>query len=162
MTNPVSLMYWNDAIQRGESRKLTLAYSIDGAEDASDLQGINALAGYGALTQAQIDTYLDSENEFLAAAFDATAMGLDMFGGVLNCTGQIKDLYYARAQVYSPAAGTTLDEQAFKSSAALTASTLQSEVAVSALGNLGFKFESAGIDALTAGIIVLEFVYKAK
>jgi hypothetical protein len=162
MSNPVSLHYWNDKIQRGEARRLQLVYSINGAKDASDLQGIGALVSFDAITQAQIDAYLGTSSEFDADAFDATAMGTDMFGGVLNCSGQVKELLYCRATVYSPAAGTTQAEQLFQDSASLTASTLQSEAAVSSAGNLGFKIESSGLDALTAGVIIVEFAYKAK
>ena len=162
MSNQVSLMYWNDKIQRGEFRKLALVYSIDGGKDVSDMQGINALASFDAITQTAIDEYLDSVSEFDADAFDATAMGTDMFGGVINMGGQVKELAYCRARIYSPAAGTTLDEQLFQDSAALTASTLQSEAAISASGNIGFKVESTGLDALTAGVMVLEFAWKAK
>jgi len=162
MSNPVSLMYWNDKIQRGQARNISLVYSIDGAKDVSDLQGIGALVSFDAITQTAIDTYLDSSSEFDADAFDATAMGTDMFGGVLDCGGQVKELLYCAARVYSPAAGTTLDEQAFQDSAALTASTLLSEAAISASGNIGFKLEVTGLDALTAGLIVIDLAWKSK
>jgi len=166
MSAQVSLMHWSDKLQKAESRVLTLVFNITGAAASTEVQRSPVLHAYGAIaSQAVIDDFLGTTNEFLVAAFDATAMGADAFGGVINMAGQAKEVLYMNAKCYSGTGGATLVERMVQDSAALTASTLATEVAKGASGNIGFKVDfgnTPDFDALTSGVIVIEIAWKSK
>jgi hypothetical protein len=159
-------MHWSDKLQKAESRTLSLVFNITGAAASTEIQRAPVLSTYGAIaSQAVIDSFLGTTNEFLVAAFDATAMGADAFGGIINMDGQCKEVLYMSAKCYSGTGGATLVERVVQDSATLTASTLATEVAKGANGNIAFKVnfgDSPDFDALTAGLIVIEIVWKSK
>ena len=69
------------------------------------------------------------------------------------------------AKCYSGTGGSTIVERAVKSSSALTASTLASECALGANGNMAFKVDfgnTPDFDALTSGLIVVKLMWVAK
>jgi hypothetical protein len=166
MSSNVSLMYWNEKVQRGESRELDLVFNITGAKAATEVQAMPVLHTFDAFaSQAVIDSFLGTTNEFLLAAFDATSMGADAFGGVINLAGQAKEVLYMSAKCYSGTGGATLVEKLVQDSSALTASTLATEVALGASGNIGFKVDfgnTPDFDALTAGTIAIKIIWKSK
>ena len=166
MGSHVSLMYWNEKVQRGESRELDLVFNITGAAASTEVQGMPVLSTYGAIaSQSVIDSFLGTTNEFLVAAFDATSMGADAFGGIVNMGGQAKEVLFMSAKCYSGTGGATLVERLVQDSAALTASTLATEVALGANGNIAFKVDfgnTPDFDALTAGTIHVKIVWKSK
>ena len=130
-------------------------------DDASALVGFAA----GAFTQALIDAHLGTSSEFTAAQFDATSMGNDAMGVILDMDGQCEELFSVTARCYSGTAGATLVERSFEDSSTLTDSTLQSECAKGANGNIGIKVDwgnTPDFDALTAGLIEIEVVWRAK
>lgn len=161
-----SLFYWNSALGKTLSRELVLRYEITGATTVSPLvQGLPCLPTFAALTQQTIDDFLGSSSEFTAAQFDATSMGADAFGGIVNLAGQVQYLQSMEAMCYSAAAGDTLVSRGVKSIATLQDSTLASECAVSSLGNIGFKVDFGNVpdfDALTAGMILIKLAYISK
>jgi len=166
MVNSVSLAYWSDKAQRAESRELSLVFNITGAKASTEVQAAPVLHTYDAFaSQAVIDDFLGTTNEFLLTAFDATAMGADMFGGVVNLEGQCKAVEAITAICYSGTDGATQAVSAKAGSSALTASTLLTEVAAGADGNVGFKVNfgnTPDFDALTAGLIVVKILWKSK
>lgn len=163
----VSLMYWQDQLGKTLPRSLKLHYSITGAKAASPVVASSAsLITFDAFaSQTVIDNFLGTTNEFLLAAFDATAMGADMFGGLVNMAGQAKQVVGLIARCCSGTDGLTVVTGGVAGSSALTASTLKTEVAVGAEGNIGFKVNFANIpdfDALTAGLIEIEILWISK
>lgn len=156
------------AASRGKEVRIdTFSYSITGAKTAVPLpvDDATALIGFDAITQAQIDAHLGSSSEFSGDAFDATAMGADMFAAIYNLQGQCSELVMAKAYCYSGTAGATLVERAFEDSATLTDSTLVTECAKSSLGNVAVKVDfgnTPDFDALTSGIIQIELHWRAK
>lgn len=166
MSQP-SLHYWQDALPKTLPRVLHLAWEITAAKTVSPLNmGLPVLTAFDAVaSQAVIDAYLGTTNEFLVAAFDATAMGADTFGGIVNMGGQAAKLNSMIARCYSGTGGATLVERCVKSSSALTASTLATECALGSSGNLAFRVDfgnTPDFDALTAGVIVVELQWVSK
>jgi hypothetical protein len=135
--------------------------SPDPIDDAAALNGFAA----GAFTQALIDAHLGTSSEFTAAQFDATSMGADAQGIILDMDGQVDDLVYVEASCYSGTAGATEVRIAMRDSSTLTDSTLQSECAKGANGNVGIKLDwgnTPDFDGLTAGQVVVHVYWRAK
>jgi len=166
MSSQVSLMHWSEKLQRGESRELDLFFNISAAKTAAEVQAMPVLHTFDAFaSQAVIDAFLGTSSEFLLAAFDATSMGADAFGGVINMQGQAKEVIAMSAKCYSGTGGATLVERVVQDSAALTASTLATELALGSSGNIGFKVDfgnTPDFDALTAGLIHVKIIWKSK
>ena len=84
---------------------------------------------------------------------------------IVNMGGQVKTLVKVVAKCYSGTGGATLVERTVLPSAALTASTLATEAAVGANGNVAVKVDfgnTPDLDALTSGIISLELHWISK
>lgn len=153
------LTYWQDKLGKTQPHILEFTWEITGAKTVTEVpRGIPVLYSFDALTQAQIDAYLGSTNEFLEAAFDATSMGTDAFGGVIAMAGQASDVLWIDSQCnLDPTADGLLHNSDVKVST-LSASTLANniEVAVSSSGNIGFKQTVTGLDAATNGLIRIQ------
>lgn len=166
MTNATSLVYWNEKAQSSQPRSLKLVYTITGAGTSTDALRSPSLTTYGAFaSQSVIDTFLGTTNEFLLAAFDATAMGADAFGGVVNMGGQVAEVISMTAKCYSGTGGSTLVTRSVEDLSTLTASTLETAVAKGANGNIGFKVDfgnTPDFDGLTAGVIEIEILWRSK
>ena len=167
-----SLFYSNEKHAKTQPRSMDFTYQITAAKTVTAYpQGTDSFTFFDAITQAQIDAYLGTTNEFLAAQFDATAMGADTFGGLIRMSGSPSTLAQAavavrmEAMCYSGAGNATLVSRAALGSAGITASTLETAVAVSTTGDLAFKVDfgnTPDFDALTAGIIVIRVYWIAK
>ena len=166
MSNATSMMYWNDRVQASQPRELRLLFTITGAKAVTDVLRSPTLTSFDAVaSQAVIDAHLGTTTEFALAAFDATAMGADTFAGIVNMGGQVAEVYSLRATCYSGTAGATKVELFCEDSATLTASTLATEVAKGANGNVAFKCNfgnTPDFDALTAGQIEVVITWRAK
>ena len=130
-------------------------------DDARCLTGFAA----GAFTQAIINAHLGTTAEFTAAQFDATSMGNDAMGVIVNMDGQVDELSSVTVRCYSGTAGATLVERSYVDSATLTDSTLASECALGANGNVGIKIDwgnTPDFDALTSGIIEVDMHWRSK
>ena len=165
-----SLMYFQEKLGSTQPYILTFTWEITGAKAVSETpQGIPVLYSFDALTQAQIDAFLTSptvtsSSEFTEAMFDATSMGTDAFGGIINMREQADDVLWIRSECnLDPTADGALFNSDVKVSA-LSASTLANniEVAVSSAGNIGFKQTVTGLDAATNGIIIIQIGWLPK
>lgn len=159
-----SLMYWQDQLGKVNPQVLRLQYSISAAVTAAPIVSNSAsLITFVALaSQAVIDDFLGTTNEFLLTAYDATSMGADAFGALVNMNGQCKTVVQMIARCYS-ASNTIVTRQVV--GGALTASTLETKCAVGANGNIGVKVDfgnTPDFDALTAGTIELEILWISK
>ena len=162
-----SLSYFNGSLLKTLPREAKLVWEITAAKTVAPLaMGLPVLTAFDAISsQSVIDNYLGTTNEFLVAAFDATAMGNDMFAGIVNMGGQGAKLLGYEAVCYSGTGGSTQVLRAVKASSALTASTLVSECALGANGNLAFKIDfgnTPDFDALTSGLIVVNLLWVSK
>ena len=160
-----SLFYYNDQLGKVDPRVLRLEYKITAAKTVSGLIANSAsLVTFDAFaSQAVIDAYLGTSSEFTAAQFDATAMGADAFGGLVQMNGQCKTVTQMIARCYS--ASNTIVTRQVQASSVLTDSDLSTEVAVGANGNIGFQAvfgNSPDLDGLTAGTIEIEIHWISK
>lgn len=167
MSNSRSLYYYGEELAVADVRKLTLAFKITGAKTVVPMPSNNAcLTTFDAISaQSVIDDFLGTTNEFLVAAFDSTAMGADTFAVIVQCQGQAGKLAYGKAVCYSGTGGGTVVERVVVASTTLTASTLATECAKGAYGNLAMKVDfgnSPDFDGLTSGVIEIELAYLAK
>lgn len=162
------LVFWNDAVEygAGQVNETTFRWTITGAAAASPLTGTAALHTFGAIAaQATIDAHLGTTSEIDYLAFDATAMGADAFGGVVAMGGQVQELLAMRAICYSSTGGATKVERYVQDSATLTNSSLTTECAKGANGNIGFRVDfgnSPDFDGLTSGVIEITFFWRSK
>lgn len=162
-----SLAYYNEKLAKSQTRVMRLELQITGTVTVSPvIAGAPVLTTFGAISaQSTIDNFLGTTSEFDYLAFDATSMGNDAMGGIVNMGGQAAKLSFMKALCYSATAGSTLVERAVVASSALTATSLVTECAKGANGNLAFKVDwgnTPDFDALTSGLIVVELYWVAK
>lgn len=163
----MSLAYYQDQLGKVDPHVTQLVYNITAAKTVAPVPANSAsLVAFDAIaSQSVIDDFLGTSSEFLVAAFDATAMGADTFACIVNMAGQMKQLVYVEALCYSGTGGSTLVTRAVQASASLTASTLATEAAVGASGNVAVKVDfgnTPDFDALTAGTIVIKLHWISK
>lgn len=183
MGNSVSMVYWNSQVQNSQPRELELLFSITGAKAATDVYKSPTLFGFdttafgvgtasssagATLTQAMIDAHLGSTNEFLLAAFDSTSMGADAIGGVIAMSGQVAELYSMEAELVDTGSNNIIvenDHYLVQDAASLTSSSLSTQCAKGASGNIGWRVVFDGtpdLDGLTSGIIRVKFRWRSK
>lgn len=158
MSSDVAINYFNARLQNTLPHELVLSWNITAAKTVSPcIQGLPVLPAFDPYaSQAVIDNFLGTTNEFLLVAFDATALGANMFAGIIDMKGQAFAAPFVRAATWSGTDGQTVMPTAAKGLSTLTASTLKTECAVGAFGNLAFKCNfGAGFDALTSGLIIV-------
>lgn len=159
------IFYWNDKLPKTDPRQLTLTWKITGATACvASPVGAPTLATYTALTQPTIDGFLGTVSEFTAAQFDATSMGNDAFGVLVDMGGQVQQLVGFEIRCYSSTGGSTLvTRQALAGT--LADSTLQTAIQLGAYGNLAFKVDfgnTPDFDGLTSGTIQATIYWIAK
>lgn len=164
------LFYFQEKLGKTAPHRLVLAWQITAAKTASSLpMGNPSLIAFDAVaSQAVIDAFLGTTNEFLVAAFDATAMGNDMFAAIVDMKGQMKDLVGVNTRCFSAyaTAGSEAEVSRFApKSASLTASSATTQAAVGANGNLAFRVNfgnTPDFDGLTDAFIVSEILWISK
>lgn len=165
MTLSASVMPWNSKVQTGEVCFLDVILPITAAKTVNVAsQRMPVLAFFDAITQADIDAFYGSTNEVPVADFDATAMGADAFGLLVDMGGHVESAHLMSAVCYSGTGGATRVERVVVP-AGLTASTLATECEVTSLGNLAMRVDfgnTPDFDGLTAGTIHIRVAYKVK
>lgn len=159
MTTATGLFYWNEKFGKTEPRKTTIVYKITGAKTAVQLPvgGPADLTFDGYTTQAQIDNFLGTTNEFLVADLDSTAVGADSIAVLINMEGQAAYVAALEAKCYSSTGGSTLVTRAWYE-ADLTTS-VETAVELGSEGNIALKVNfgnTPDFDALTDGLIILD------
>lgn len=165
MSTVPSIMPYNEAFIKGAPRLLSLVWNISGAVTvASRPLGMapSLLVTFGAIaSQSVIDTFLGTTDEFSYLAFDATSMGTDAMGVIVNMKGQAGDLLMVQSTC-STGATTVIQKLALKSST-LTDTSLTTEAALGADGNLAYKVVWANsFDGFTSGMIRSDLYFIAK
>jgi len=158
-----SLVYSNEKHLKTQPRPLEFRLQITAAKTVSLVPvGADCLVAFDALSQAAIDAYLGTSDEFLEAALDATALGTNELALLVKMSGQAAKIVGAKAEYWN-AAGDTVVAVSSAAVSALTASTPANECAVGASGNLAVKFKDlTGIDAATDGQILVTLWWIAK
>lgn len=168
MSNPTSLFYWNDRLALTEPRCLVLGWDITAAKTVSQVPvGRPVLETFDALTQAQIDAFLTdadvtSSSEFTLAQFDATSMGVDAFGAIINMREQAAKALWIDLTCHL-VTGTDGVVRNVEVATDLSDSTLANNVEfeVSSAGNMAFKATVTGLDAATDGFIEAKLYWQA-
>lgn len=154
--------------KRGKGKQISeYSFNITGAatqapipiDDVSCLTGCAA----GSFTQAIIDAHLGTSSEFTAAQYDATALGNDALGIIVDTGGQVDELLYIQIEYSTGTGGATVVPRNIPISSELTDSSLTDEAALGANGNVGIRviFDSA-FDAVTSGSIQLRVHWRSK
>jgi len=158
--------YWNEKLQRTVPQTLLLQWQITAAKTVAPLfQGLDTLTLFDAVSgQAAINSFLGTTDEFTAAQFDATSMGADAFGVIVNMKGQAAAVGALEVTCYSGTGGATAVTRAVVA-AGLTASTLETAAALGSQGNLALKVDfgnTPDFDGLTSGLIVARLTWLPK
>lgn len=161
-----SLFFYNDQWGKVQPQVLRLQYQITAAKTVKPIVSNSAsLTLFDAIaSQATIDDFLGTTDEFTEAQFDATSMGADAFGVIVDMKGQAKSVVQMVASCYSGTGGSTLVTRQVVGGS-LTDSTLETAVECGADGNIGLKVDfgnTPDFDALTAGTIDIEVHWIAK
>lgn len=161
-----ALELWSEKLGECVPQKLTLCFQITAAKTVSLLpKGNPVYVAFDAIAaQATIDDFLGTSSEFTIAKFDATALGNDAMGFIIDMRGQAKDVFGFEAKCYSGSGLETLVHRA-SLKGGLTDSTLATELALGSSGNIAGRIDwgnSPDFDGLTAGLIILDVYFQPK
>ncbi len=161
------LFAYNADLQKSQPRLLKLVFDITGAKTVKDLTyaGQAFKPFFDALSSqtTDIDDFLGTEDEFALAAFDSTAMGADAFGCIVNMAGQCARVISMTAKCYS--SSNTLVTRQVQAASALTDSSLTTEIAKGADGNIALRVDfgnTPDLDGLTDGTIEIDILWHPK
>lgn len=160
-----SLFYYNDQWGKVVPRVMRLEYNITGAKAVSAIiPNTGSYVFFDALSsQAQVDDFLGTEDEFLYTVWGSTAMGTDAFGGLVNMGGeQGQCATVTQIQVRSFTGSNGATQVLVQSQATALANTLTTKVQVGAYGNIGFQSVVSGLDALTSGTVQVDIHWISK
>lgn len=161
MSSP-GLFYYNDKWGKTDPKVTTLVWRITAATTVVSVpMGPPVLATFGPLSQDQIDSFLGTSSEFTQDQFDATSMGTDAFGCVINMEGQAAFAVGFEISSVTGALGSTIVSRA-SLALGLAGSTLQTAMALGSDGNLAFQAVITGLDALTEGLIIAKIYWIAQ
>ena len=149
MTNPSALQYYSSELDSQDPKVLTLMFqtAARGAAVARLPQGDagELLFQAGGATQTQIDSFLDTEDEFLAATLDAPAIGVVKPGAVLIKTAmQVKKVLVYKVSACLAGGGQIGSFQAGPEIILDPLGGPQNGIAKGADGNLCIKFDFLG------------------
>lgn len=168
MSNSQPIFYTNEKHAKTQVRSLEFLFQITAAKTVVAYpRGMDILPAFDALTQQQINDYLGTTNEFLATQFDATSMGTDAFGGIINMgtmaspgpsslapqLGQAAAIAEVSVTSYTGANNATSVATLSFGPTGLAPTSLTTGSALGVNGNIAFRAVITGVDALTSGFI---------
>ena len=148
-------------------QEVTFLIQLTGAKTNASLPLISYpyLLGYDStqLTQSLVEGFLGHTSAApCASIFDATSMGTDAIGGVIDMQGQVQTLLGYRASVTQSAGGTPANGSylvaATQGGMAGTSLTL---ACATYNGDIYFRLISGNLDSTTAGFISITFYFKS-
>lgn len=163
-----SLFYYSAEVASTGARVLTLPLVWAGAGQPQTNPPSNMMRFYPSgthPTQDEIDEFLGTSDEFLAAQFAATPIPTNWCGGVINMEGQAKQVLGIRTMAYNAGTINDLEPGIAVSSlrtSAPSALTDFDEIQVGAYGNIGFNFGYTNFSTQGAGALILEIFWIAK
>ena len=97
-----SLIYWQEKLAKTQARRLRISWSVISGAFTECVAGNPVLLTQGAIaTQAVINTFLGTTAEFDYLAFDATSMGTDALGLLIDMKGQCAKVLAMHLNMYS-------------------------------------------------------------
>lgn len=163
MANPMSLAYYSSVLGSADVYEMTFAFVTSASRVSTPSPPSNAFLNTtpGLTSQATIDDFLGTTNEFLLAQFDGVSMGTDTFGLIVDMKGQCKSVHGAHLMV-APIAGQTVLHSLQSPVATLSSSTISNQVAVGANGNIGLKCLATGYNGINDGVIFVKILWQPK
>lgn len=162
------IRYWNPELEMGQVVETKFIFNITGAKAVKSLTG-NAVvytAADAIAAQSTIDTFLGTPtgttSEFNYLAFDATSMGTAALAFICNMNGQVGKLVCVRASVNSGTAGVTQAVKCLVPASALTNTSLSTQFALGANGNVAGRIVVTGLDGFTSGTVALTLFWRSK
>lgn len=163
------IRYWNPELELGQVVETKFIFNITGAKAVKSLTG-NAVvytAADAIAAQSTIDTFLGTPtgttSEFNYLAFDATSMGTAALAFICNMNGQVDKLVAVRASVNSGTAGVTQAVKMLQPTAAgLTNTSLSTQFAKGANGNVAGRIVVTNLDGFTSGTVTLTLFWRSK
>ncbi len=161
---------WNDKFGK-RTEQLILEWDITGAKTVvTRPMGMPVLTAFDAIaSQAVINTFLGTTDEFNYLAFDGTALGADSFGVIVNMAGQAATLLSVEMSSYGTYATAGSETEVRRASpavaAGLTVSSNTNEAALGANGNIAFRMvfgNSPDFDGQTSGLLVARINWISK
>lgn len=163
-----SLVYYQEKLGKTQPRRLQLAWSASSGTLTALVAGYPILATGAAISaQATIDTFLGTTSEFNYLAFDATSMGTDALGILIDMKGQARQAVWAKLTSYSSTYFATTANAVANGATGITATTLETALScgdsssITGSGNIAFKGVISGLDSLT-GVLTLDIYWISK
>ena len=162
MGNP-SRVYWADAVQRGEPITTKFLYKITDTKTVTQQDANASKVFFDALSSQtdDIDAFLGTTTEFALASFAATPMGTGAIGFLFNMGGQVQELVAVIVKLMSSTDLTTIAQTAANAFTTVNA-TLTCSFALGANGNVAGHTVFTGLDAMQAGLIEVQLVWRSK
>lgn len=162
------IRYWNPELELGQCIETKFIFKITGAKTVACQTG-NAVVYTSAdaiAAQSTIDNFLGTPtgttSEFNYLAFDATSLGTAALGFICNMNGQVDKLVCVRVSVNSGTAGVTQAVKCLVPVTTLTNTSLATQFAKGANGNVAGKIVVTGLDGFTSGVITLTLFWRSK
>ena len=103
-----SLVYYQEKLLKTQARKLTFHWSVASGAPTLLVAGAPILVTQAAISaQATIDSFLGTTSEFDYLAFDATSMGTDAIGFIIDMKGQARTAVWTELKVFTSTNGVT-------------------------------------------------------
>jgi len=154
----------NDSLARHQKASIDLIYIPTGAKAGKFAplapQALVAYDNAGSPSQAQVDALLGTSSEFVAATvFGSTALGTDAIAMILDCNGQIAAVHSIEIK---SVLGTTQASQIGAPVALADTLPVNPRVQLGASGNLALQAVLTGLDAATAGVLLISILVDLK
>jgi len=174
MVQPMSLQYYSSGLQEQDpyvitalfTRAGTRAAGFTGTQGSQPGGGIRLLQTTGVgvgVSQAEIDSFLGTTDEFLATALDGVSVGTAEAGAILIRTdGQVDKLLGCRLSLGDLTNVGGITETYAPITTTLTAGTTETAAKVGSEGNICIKFLLGAGDGYNPCQIQCDILYKAK
>jgi hypothetical protein len=157
----------SDALQRSQVQELNFYLKITGAKTNAALSLVSypLLAGYDAadLTQVLVEGFLGhTSTAACATIFDATSLGTDAFGFVIDMQGQCGTLLGYQCAVVQTAGGTPANTSLLTQASQTALTSALTSVCAAYDGDIYGRVVAGNLDSATAGYIHLRVLYRSK
>lgn len=170
-TTGTGLQIYNEGTARAQMDVIQIVWKITAATTVGYYDAkpsiLTGFATGGELAQTSIDALIPNSGIVAATSFGSTALGVDAFGFVLSLDGQLSKLFFADLSV-TLAVPTLTVAVARADGAAYSTTNLPNTLAApmritrTTTGDVAGQFVITGLDAATAGTIVLNIYGKLK
>ena len=162
MTNSSGLSYYSPDLADVDARKVDVIFEMTGVATAVPIPDAGGTLGFfGPLTtQSEIDDFLGTTDEFDVADFNATSMGADAYGVLINMGGQADQVFGFKATL--DFGGTAVVQALGMPLPAIDGTVLNNQVALGSEGNIALITIMAGLETAGTGLLTLEVYWKAK